>query len=271
VEKLTAYYHDFGFFRARVGRELTFDDEGRWVSIKFIIDEGPRYNVRNVQVVGNEVFHTDPLLEALTLKPNKPFSNAEMQKDLNLLRDLYGSQGRIFAQVDANPRFVEEPGQIDLIYKIQEGEPFRVGQINVHIAGEFPHTRRNVVLNKLSLKPGDLIDIRQVRDSERRLKFSQLFETEQTGGEPPRIVVRPPELNGSALTGGNMGSSVRGQNPEPVTPHPATPFRVPPPTYDLDVFVNCLHPEEPSAVPATTASAPVFRPLPPVETERYSQ
>jgi outer membrane protein insertion porin family len=275
VQKLTAYYHDFGFFRARVGRELTFDEEGRWVSIKFIIDEGQRYNVRNVQVVGNEVFHSQPLVDALTLKSNKPFSNAEMQKDLNLLRDLYGSQGRIFAQVEANPRFVEQPGQVDLVYKIQEGEPFHVGQINVHIAGEFPHTRRNVVLNKLSLKPGDLIDIRQVRDSERRLKFSQLFETEQEGGEPPRIVVRPPELNSDAFAGTGGSSGVRGQNPDMTSTQPATqpaaPYRVPHPTYDLDVYVECLHPDV-ATVPMETTSAvphnPTFRPLPPVEMNR---
>ena len=97
--------------------------------------------------------------------------------DIQMLRDLYGSQGHIFADLEAQPRFLEEPGQLDLVYKIAEGEPFRVGQINVHIAGEFPHTRRNVVLNRLSLRPGDLIDIREIRNSERRLTASQLFET----------------------------------------------------------------------------------------------
>jgi outer membrane protein insertion porin family len=158
---------------------------------------------------------------------------------------LYGSQGHIFSDVQANPRFRDEPGEIDLVYKIQEGEPFRVGQINVHIAGEFPHTRRNVVLNKLSLRPGDLIDMRQIRDSERRLKFSQLFETEQTGGEPPRIVVRPPELS-DAEVAANKKKGVRGQSPEaassPINSSTTTPSgNASPmsfvPTYNIDVFV----------------------------------
>jgi outer membrane protein insertion porin family len=281
VAKLTAYYHDFGYFRARVGREVRFDEEGRWATIRFIIDEGERYSVRNVLITGNEKFHTDPILAALKLQPNQPFSNGAMQKDLNLLRDLYGSQGHIFAQIDANPRFIDEPGKIDLVYKVQEGEPFRVGEVNVHIAGEFPHTRRNVVLNRLSLRPGDVIDIRQIRESERRLKFSQLFETEQDGGEPPRIVVRPPELAGASLA----QNGVRGQDPAAADPSPfaepsASAAAAPLPTYDLDVFVR-FHDQPPAAAPASSprtissaaSSVPawpmgrVLQPLPPVTPE----
>jgi outer membrane protein insertion porin family len=228
VAKLTTYYRDFGFFRARVGRQLDFDDSGKWVKIKFIIDEGPRYNVRSVAVLGSQSMRTQPLLEALKLKDGKPYNSQEMERDLQLMRDLYGSQGKIFADVTAEPRFLEEPGQLDLVYKIKEGEAFRVGEIHVHIAGEFPHTRRNVVLNRMSLRPGDLIDIRQIRDSERRLKYSQLFETEQTpGGEPPRVVVRPPELKDAAIAGGSPGA-LRGQSPDD------------PPVYDVDVFTPPL-------------------------------
>jgi len=239
VEKLTAYYRDFGFFRARIGRQLEFDDSGKWVTIKFIIDEGPRYNVRSVSVLGSETMRTGPILAALKLKDGKAYNRQEMDKDLQLMRDLYGSQGKIFADVTAEPRFLEEPGQIDLVYKIKEGEAFRVGEINVHIAGEFPHTRRNVVLNRMSLRPGDLIDIRQIRDSERRLKASQLFETEQTGGEPPRVVVRPPELRDTAIAGAGSPGALRGQSPDGALrgQSPDGYRSSEPPTYDVDVYL----------------------------------
>jgi len=278
VEKLTGYYRDFGYFRARVGRQLELDESGKWIGVKFIIDEGPRYNVRNVSIVGNQKFRTDPLMEALKLQAGKPYNRQEMDGDLQMLRDLYGSQGHIFTVAEAEPRFLEEPGQIDLVYKIQEGEPFRVGQINVHIAGEFPHTRRNVVLNRMSLRPGDLIDIREIRNSERRLAMSQLFETQQTGGEPPRIVVRPPELQDTAIVGLG-GGALRGQSPDNIA-------KLPPPTYDIDVFLPPLRdeswgrrprlPENPltageDASPTRTyALAPLIngtRRLPPIEHE----
>lgn len=236
VEKLTSYYRDFGYFRARVGREVTIDESGKWVQIKFIIEEGQRYNVRNVSVVGANKMRSEPLVDALKLKANKPYARGEMQRDLTLLKDLYGSQGHIFADIQAEPRFLDEPGQLDIVYKVQEGEPFRVGQINVHIAGEFPHTRRNVVLNRLSLRPGDIIDIREIRNSERRLKASQLFETEQNGGEPPKIVVRPPELSGVIASTSGDGR-LRGQSPDDVETMGV-------PRYAVDVFLPPLKGEK---------------------------
>ena len=31
-----------GYFNARIGRELEFSDSGKWLTITFVIDEGPR-------------------------------------------------------------------------------------------------------------------------------------------------------------------------------------------------------------------------------------
>jgi outer membrane protein insertion porin family len=214
VEKLTAYYRSLGYFRARVGRELNFDDSGKWLSLNFIIDEGPRYVVRNVSVEGNKKFANKPLLGFLQLKSGDYFNQAEMNRDLNTLVDIYGSQGHVFADVQADPRFLEEPGQIDLVYRIQEGQVFSVSEINVNIAGEFPHTRQTVVLNRLGFRPGDVLDTRKIRDAERRLKASQLFTVNPQEGEPPKIVVRPPDpLSIGSLAEQPQPGTVRGQDP----------------------------------------------------------
>ena len=193
-DALTAYYRSLGYFRARVSRSLDYDDAGKWLALKFIIDEGPRYQVRSVAVDGGTKFATEPLLQHLELKGGEYFNQSESNKDVTTLIDLYGSQGHVFADVQADLRFLEEPGQLDVVYRIKEGDVFKVSEINVHIAGEFPHTKQSVVLSRLALAPGDVIDNRKIRDGERRLKASQLFAGTQNDGEPPRIVVRPPDL-----------------------------------------------------------------------------
>jgi outer membrane protein insertion porin family len=245
VQKLTAYYRSLGYFRARVGRELVFDDSGKWLTLRFIIDEGPRYVVRSVSVEGNRKFASEPLLKFLQLKSGDFYNQGAMNRDLNTLVDIYGSQGHVFADVQADPRFLEEPGQLDLVYRIQEGDVFSVSEINVHIAGEFPHTRQTVVLNRAGIRPGDILDTRKLRDFERRLKASQLFTVNPQEGEPPKVVVRPPDLS-------NMGSIarqpkspppiIRGQNPDAGAasvadryfPQPQPPYEslrtAPPPT-----------------------------------------
>lgn len=220
VQKLTAYYRSLGFFSARIGRELAFDESGKWLTIKFIIDEGPRYIVRSVSIEGATKFRTEPLLSHMKLKQGQFYSQDEMLYDQALLTDLYGSIGHAFADVEPQPRFLEQPGELDLVYKVKEGDVFHVGNINVHIKGDFPHTRETVILNRLSLRHGDLVDMRKIRQDEMRLKRSQLFIASPAEGDPPRIVVKPPSLDSirSLSADRNRGVTVRAQNAEEPSP-----------------------------------------------------
>jgi outer membrane protein insertion porin family len=230
-ERLIAYYRGLGYFKARVARELDYGSSGQWATLTFVIDEGPRYRIRDMSVVGNKKFDAQQLLTQLKLKQGDYFNLDKMQLDENALRDAYGSQGHIFADIKASPRFLEEPGQLDLVYQIEEGDMFRVGKINIHVAGDSPHTRKDVVLNRLSLRPGDIVDIREVRASERRLKASELFIANPAEGTPPRIVIRPPDLAEAASLAENKPPAFRGQSPD--SNHLEQPARL----MVLDVFV----------------------------------
>ncbi len=200
VKRILQYYHSLGHFNARVGREISESNDGRWLTLRFIVDEGPRYQIRNISFLGNDVFTNEQLAELVKHKPEsgeKPeFNAAKMNEDVTTLRDLYGSMGYVFSNVEAEPRFLETPGQLDLVYKITEGKQYRVGKINVHVDGDYGVTRREVVLNRLSLRPGDVIDIREIRNSQRRLNSAGIWAGADPSlpGQPPQITVVPPEL-----------------------------------------------------------------------------
>lgn len=214
VEKLTSYYRALGYFQARVRPERAYDASGKWLDLRFVIDEGPRYRVRSLTVVGNEKFSNEAVASQLQVETGEYFNLGEMNADVSTLKDLYGSQGYIFADVKADPRFSADGPEIDLYYNVEEGKQFRVGEIRVQIEGEYPHTRHSVVMNRLSFKSGDIVDIREIRNSERRLKASQLFETNPAQGEPPQIVIRPPDLLDEVLASEDSpGGAFRGQNP----------------------------------------------------------
>ena len=195
VEALTAYYRSLGFFQAKVGREVEVVNGGKreWTMLTFVINEGPRYAVRNVSFVGNSKFKSEFISRELKLTSGEPFNQSKMDADLGMIRDIYGGRGFVFADIRADPRFLEEPGQLDLVYNIEEGQRYRVGKINIRIRGEHPHTRHSTVLNRLSLRPGDILDIRKLRDDERRLKSSSLFLADAAKGEGPRIAFSKPE------------------------------------------------------------------------------
>ena len=212
VERLTSYYRSLGFFRARVGRELEMNSAGTWARVKFVIDEGPRYKIRSIRFVGNETFQQEFFQNRLKIHQGDYYDVTALRSDLAMIRDLYGSRGYITSNIDAKPIFLEEPGQLDLVYQVDEGEQFRVGRIVVNIDGEYAHTRRSVVLNRLSIRPGDIVDIRELRASERRLQASQLFLHDPAQGVTPKIVVKAPKTGDTQLASREV--EIRGQSPE---------------------------------------------------------
>ncbi len=194
VRRLTDYYRGLGFFRARVGREWIFNEKQNWMTLKFVIDEGPRYVVNNVSVIGNSRLQADALTKNLKLKGGDFFDQSKLNKDITGVQDKYGEVGYIFADIQPETRFLEQPAQLDLVYKIEEGDRYRVGRIDVKIGGDNPHTRRTAVLNRLSLRTGDIANTKKLRDSERRLKASQMLANTPAQGQVPKIVFAKPGM-----------------------------------------------------------------------------
>ena len=68
ITRLLTYYRSLGFFNARIGREIEESNDGRWLTLNFIIAEGPRYTIRNVSFVGNKSYVAEDLIKMLELK-----------------------------------------------------------------------------------------------------------------------------------------------------------------------------------------------------------
>ena len=260
-EKLTAYYRGLGFFRARIGCEPMFDEKENWVTIRFVIDEGPRYKIRNVSVIGNRKYTNEELLGELKLKSDNYFNQASMTADVQAIQDKYGSVGYVFADIRPDPRFLEEPGRLDLVYSVTEGDRYRVGKINIQIKGVYSHTQENTVRNRLFFKPGDIVDIRQIRASEVALKRSGLFESNPAEGNPPKVVFSPPDHEGQTpeddkeqqvaekpKTGRGLGIGFRGQSPDSESCD-----------RELNLTVDCGRYVGPSDDPSPAAAPPSAR------------
>ncbi len=241
VDLLTAYYRSFGFFQAKISRKVDYYEGKKWAQVTFVVSEGPRYQVRSVKFLGNTKFEPVALSEAAKLKGGEPFEQAKMNADAQWIQELYGSKGYVFADVRPEPVFLEEPGEVDLLYHIGEGERFRVGRIIVHIGGDNPHTRIQTAMNRMSVRSGDIVDIREIKASERRLVASGLYHSDPATGVRPKITYRIPEDVGMGLadsypgdgprtrvSSNPAGSGLRGQSPDNLGPQV-----LPPPGYQL--------------------------------------
>ncbi|MBX3424845.1 MAG: BamA/TamA family outer membrane protein [Pirellulales bacterium] len=248
VDVLTAYYRSYGYFQARVGRKIEYDEANKWAVLTFVINEGPRYNVRNVRFNGNSKFDGVAMTEQAKVQDGQPFEQAKMRETADWLQELYGSRGYVFADVKPETIFLEEPGQVDLVYHIEEGKQWRVGRIFVHIGGDNPHTRIQTALNRVTLRPGEIMDIRELKASERRLQASSLYHVDAATGQKPKITYKIPEEYD--LAAAEYSGGMRGQSVASAEPFPATPVLPPPSAAELTAPTQApVYAAAPAAVP----------------------
>ncbi|MFK8112545.1 MAG: outer membrane protein assembly factor [Rubripirellula sp.] len=191
VDVLASYYHNLGFLTATVGRRLSYDESGKWITVNFVVNEGPRFKVNDVQIIGNEFITEKSLRERLELKPGDMFNGTVMRRDVGELTYGYGELGFIYAEINQKTVMRDEGNIVDLVYEVTEGDRWKVGQIRVNIDGE-PHLmRETTMLNLVDLREGDWIDRRTLETNRRRLERSQLLEVNPQVADPPDIKVVP--------------------------------------------------------------------------------
>ena len=189
VASLEQYYRQLGFFDIAVKATPMESSDRSRIRIKYRINEGVRYVVRSVRFEGNEVLTSKTLAADLTLRPKMPFLARELNADLAELKTKYDNLGRAFARVEAVPEFDPQPGIVDLVYQIDEDEVKYIGNVNVHIRGDQPHTKHKVVRHQATrfLVPGELFkaaDLKRTRDS---LNGNRLWDR----ADPATVDVRP--------------------------------------------------------------------------------
>ena len=182
IEGVKQYYHSLGYFDVDIKHSLKFSEDKSKVEIHYDVDEGIRYKIRNIEVDGNNILSQEEIRGMMKVAEGIPYNTRDINKDVDAIKTKYGEQGRLFCRVDAVPRWTEEEGIVDIVYKIEEDKVYRVRNINVHILGDHPHTRTNIVRNIATIQPGDLADPKKIQLTKRRLEGSQNFETKEDGG-----------------------------------------------------------------------------------------
>lgn len=217
------YYHSLGFFDVDIQHDMKFNDDKSRVTIVYNINEGVRYKIRNVDMMGMQIIPEDDLRKDHKVTSGEYFTQRKIAADVEKMREQYGKLGRLFAKVDAQPRFTTEPGVVDIMYKIDEDKVYRVREINVHIAGDYPHTRGNLVRNIATVQPGDLADPKKIQQTKARIAGSGYFENDPQNAprldirkvEEPWLKVPEAEVNVARGQDGDLQMLAQGRGPNP--------------------------------------------------------
>lgn len=136
---LTDYLQTRGYFSAQVEytRERERDDE---VIIVYRIERGPRHQLVEVEISGNNFFDTGTIRERMLIHVKTfqmrrgRFSRSLLQRDIEAIEELYRSNG--FRNIVVDDRVQDDyqgkPGNIAVFIDINEGRPTLVSELIVN-------------------------------------------------------------------------------------------------------------------------------------------
>lgn len=183
---IIAYYRSKGYRDVQILSDSIWVENGEDLNIKIDVAEGPQYRIRNIAVVGNEVFGTDEVRQHLGFAKGDVYDIEKFDMnmrgpspDFNDVGSLYYDKGYI---VNINKEETVVPGDsIDVVLRINEGKQhfFRY----VEIQGN-TKTKDYVIRRELYTRPGEPFSRSAIIRSIRQLAQLNYFNQEKLVPDP---------------------------------------------------------------------------------------
>ena len=172
VARLSAFYHNNGFVKARVGEpQVEFKD--KWIDITIKIDEGPQFKVGAVEITGDLVLSKEALLEKLKITKETYYNREILRDDVLALTDLYADEG--YAYADIAPRIETDSDnlKVNITYAVDKGKLVYFEKI---IIGGNTKTRDKVIRRQLRVYEQEVYSGKQLKRGIRNLYRIDYFE-----------------------------------------------------------------------------------------------
>jgi outer membrane protein insertion porin family len=182
IEAIKDLYFNNGYIKVVVSDpeiQLTPDKKGMIITIN--VSESDQYKISSVNISGNKAFPEAELRKLISTAPGKVFSKEVLRKDIAAMTDLYTQRGYALANVFPDIIPEETTKQLQLSYKVEEGDIYRVGR--VEISGN-TKTRDKVIRREVRLDEGDVFNSAMLKRSYERINNLNYFETLDIAPKP---------------------------------------------------------------------------------------
>ncbi|MGE5257972.1 MAG: outer membrane protein assembly factor BamA [Hyphomicrobiales bacterium] len=170
--KLTAFYHNNGYVRARVGEpQVEFEQDG--IVVTFKINEGPRFKLGKVDFNGDLILPKDELMKKLKMTKEPYYNREALRADVLALTDLYSDEG--YAYVDISPKVDQDNEKLlaNITFQIDKGK--QVYFERIQISGN-TKTRDKVIRRELRVYEQELYSGVRLKRGIRNLNRLDYFE-----------------------------------------------------------------------------------------------
>lgn len=171
VQEIQNQYFARGRYSAGIETTVSPLERNR-VGITIDIDEGRVARIKSINIIGNEVFEEDDILDQFSLGPKKKYhlwsrrdkySKPQLLADVETLRSFYQDQGFLDFQVNSTDVSISPNKQdIFITISVTEGDMFTVGDIAVESVEGIPEDLMRALI---LINTGDVFSRRAVAES----------------------------------------------------------------------------------------------------------
>lgn len=178
VGRVIEFYRNNGFLDVRAGYRIQPAPNGKEAIIVFLIEEGPLYTLRDVEVnyaddTGEQPFSPEQIRGLLSIKRGSVYGVRDVEAALRVIAESFGKLGHTDVQVVRFELRDTERPQVDLRLVISAGPRYNTGLI---ITSGNDLTQKKVILRETELLPNRPLDSTKVAQTESRLEQKNLFE-----------------------------------------------------------------------------------------------
>ncbi len=176
ASKIKTAYADFWYPDTRVDWTATADDELGTVDVTYTIDEGRKLGIKKVEFEGNRYADDDRLKRLLEQKEKRwysfitksgQFKDETTDLDVFSLKSFYMNNGFLDVQV-ADPVLDDsDPRNSRLLYRIDEGQRYRIGEVSISGMESFSEEE---LMRTIRLRSGSFASYENIEEASEGLR-----------------------------------------------------------------------------------------------------
>jgi outer membrane protein insertion porin family len=175
LEKLRTHYLDQGYLKFNIdSTQVSITPDKKDIYITINIDEGDKYEVSEVKLLGRFVVPEEELRGLMSIHEGEIFSRNNVVRTTDAISQRLGSEGYAFANINPIPEVDDQRRQVSLTFYVDPGQRVYVRRIN--FLGN-DSTRDEVFRREMRQLEGGWYSLNNINLSRRRLERLPFVES----------------------------------------------------------------------------------------------
>ncbi|MBB5074035.1 outer membrane protein insertion porin family [Bartonella callosciuri] len=174
-EALRRFYYNRGYADFRIiSSKATFDEASNTYKIYFVLDEGPRYKISDIQVESSiDGVDVQSVKKILKTQPGDIYSAENIEQSIAIINNKVTDSGYAFAKVEPRGNRDLVNHTISILYNIEQGPRAYIQRIEIRGNEK---TRDYVIRREIDLNEGDAYNQTLLQRAKRRLESLGFFK-----------------------------------------------------------------------------------------------